>query len=579
MKLKEALEILQKAPRDSGDEIRIFLASGFTPLHLEHFIAAWLQTRFPESRVVLSHGLYGDLAGNLERMHSAAPHSGVVVLEWSDFDPRLGIRSLGGWGPGNLPDILENVRTQTGRISKAIERTSQTVSLSICLPTLPMPPVSHISGSQASVFELQLREHLGKLGARLADISSCKIINSQRLDRLSPPDERLDVKSELQSGFPYRLPHASAIAELLVGLIAPPTAKKGLVTDLDDTFWRGLLGEEGIQGISWDLDHHSHIHGLYQQLLCSLSEAGALIAVASKNDPDLVQLAMQREDLLTPSERLFPLEIGWWPKSESMGRILKAWNISADSVVFVDDSPMELAEVKAAHPDVECLLFPTDREQAAYGLLEQLRDLFGKETVSQEDSIRMDSVRQANLLREANGHTGGQSDDFLKQAEGEIAASFNKKPLDPRALELVNKTNQFNLNGKRLIEGAWRKHLNQPESFLMLVAYQDKYGPLGKIAVLSGCQQETGLFVDTWVMSCRAFSRRIEHKCLDLLFDKFGVEEILFDYRTTPRNGPLQEFFAQFGSDTGNEGLRLSKQSFYEHCPLLFHQVKEPVVV
>jgi FkbH-like protein len=579
VKLKEALEILQKSPSDAGEEINAFLACGFTPLHLGSFLAAGLQLRFPDSRVILSQGLYGDLVGNIERMQSADPVYGSVVLEWTDFDPRLGIRSLGGWAPETLPDILNNVKSQTDRIIAVLERSSKTVPLSVCLPTLPLPPVSYMAGGQASSFDLQLRALMAAFNARLAEIPSVKIVNPQRLDHRSSPNDRLDVKSELESGFPYKLPHASAIAELLVGLIAPPAAKKGLITDLDDTFWKGLLGEVGVEGISWDLDRHSHIHGLYQQLLSSFASAGVLIAVASKNDSDLVQQALGREDLLLPPDRIFPIEAGWGLKSESIGRILKAWNIGADSVVFVDDSAMEQAEVKAAYPDMECLQFPTGRDQAAYELMEQLRDLFGKDTISQEDTIRTDSIRQMNAVQSDVGNTEGQSDEFLAQAEGEITASFVKEPLDPRALDLINKTNQFNLNGKRLVEGIWRKQLDQAESFLMIVAYQDKFGPLGKIAVLSGNHKGNSLYVDTWVMSCRAFSRRVEHKCLDLLFNKFGVEEILFDYLPTLRNTPLQEFLAQFPNEASDQGYRITSKSFDEHCPPLFHNVKEPAIV
>src|SRR4029077_61081 len=105
---------------------------------------------------------------------------------------------------------------------------------------------------------------------------------------------------------------------------------------------------------------------LYQQMLVALSEAGVLIAVASKNDPEAVEEAFQRQDLILPRDRIYPMEIHWGPKSESVGRILRAWNVAADAVVFVDDSPMELAEVKATHPEIGALVFPAHDEQAAY---------------------------------------------------------------------------------------------------------------------------------------------------------------------------------------------------------------------
>src|SRR6185295_4898361 len=104
-----------------------------------------------------------------------------------------------------------------------------------------------------------------------------------------PLATRLDVKSYVATGFPYRVVHASVLADLLARLLQPPVPKKGIITDLDNTLWLGILGEDGPGGVSWDLDHKSHMHGLYQQLLHSLAEAGTLIAAASKADPSVVE--------------------------------------------------------------------------------------------------------------------------------------------------------------------------------------------------------------------------------------------------------------------------------------------------
>src|SRR5437899_13061782 len=125
------------------------------------------------------------------------------------------------------------------------------------------------------------------------------------------------------------------MAELLSRLVQNRTPKKGLITDLDDTLWKGLLGEVCPEEVSWDLDHRSHMHGLYQQLLQALSAAGVLIGVASKNDSSLVEKAFQREDLILSRDAIFPMEAHWGPKSESVARILKTWNVAADAVVFI----------------------------------------------------------------------------------------------------------------------------------------------------------------------------------------------------------------------------------------------------
>jgi FkbH-like protein len=574
MKLSEALKVLQKAPTAAARSFHVFLVCGCTPLHLHTFLRAHLHLLLPDQQVALDTGLYGDCLGSLERARNASPDAIAVFLEWADFDPRLGIRRLGGWSPHRLDDIIETLRARMESLRLAIERAASVAPLALCLPTLPLPPISHKPGWEAGFFELKLRESLGAFSCRVVQLPNVRVVNPQRLDTQSPLAERLDVKSELMSGFPYRTGHASVMAELLAQLLKPASPKKGLITDLDDTLWRGILGEVGVNGVTWDLDHYSHMHGLYQQLLDSLAEAGVLIGAVSKNDPVRAEEALKRQDLLLNRDRLFPVRANWGRKSESVGEILQTWNIGAESVVFVDDSPMELAEVKAAYPAIECLAFPVEDDQGCYALLEQLRDLFGKSRISEEDSIRLESIRSAATLAMDRTGQDGTPDDFLAQAEAEITLCFAKEPPDPRALELINKTNQFNLNGRRYTESAWHAFLRDSETFLMVAAYKDKYGPLGKIAVLGGRCQGPSVFLDTWVMSCRAFTRRVEHRCLEVLFDRFGADEVVLDFKPTERNQPLQEFLGQFRKVGPEHPARLSRDLFRKQCPQLFHKVK-----
>jgi len=576
MKLSEALKILQEPAQPEAEKFTVFLACGCTPIHLETFLTAHMRGLFPDHSIQIKTGIYGDLLGNLDRMANAAVYAGAVVIEWADLDMRLGLRGLGGWTPAVLPDILETVKVQADRMFHSIKSAAQSTPIAISLPTLPMPPVSHYESRQAGPFELDLRASLNRFALKAVSVSNIKIINSERLDALSPAAERLSVKSELSSGFPYKTPHASIIAELLAGLIRSRPPKKGLITDLDDTFWDGILGEVGIDRISWDLDHHSHMHALYQQMLHSLSESGVLIGVASKNDHDLVVRALEQRELLIPTERFFPIEVHWEPKSQSVGRILKAWNIGAGDVVFVDDSPMELDQVKFNYPEMECMLFPKEDDQAVYALLEKLRDLFGKETIFEEDVIRLETLRRPDAPGNDLSTQNGSMDMFLEQAGASLTIYSTKDPEDHRAFELVNKTNQFNLNGLRYNLSGWQKALQNENSFLIVVAYKDKYGPLGKIAVLLGQHNHGRLFVETWVMSCRAFARRIEHRCLEYLFNAFAVEEIEMAFRATERNGPMKDFLAAFSDgEKPQSSFGISKQTFMKNCPKLFHSVNE----
>lgn len=576
MKLVEALQLAQRKPSGTARPLRLFLACGFTPLHLQTFLTAHLRAADPALAITVENGLYGDTPGSIERIAQTPDlDAAAIALEWSDFDPRLGIRQLGGWSPAMLPDILDTVAAQIVRCEEMLHRAADHAPLAISFPTLPLPPLGHLPGWQTGTFELDLRQHAAAFAARLARMANVKIVNPQRLDLVSPLADRLDVASELRSGFPYRVAHAAALAELFARLIQPPSPKKGLITDLDDTLWSGIVGEVGHAGVSWSLNEHSHAHALYQQFLVSLADAGVLLAIASKNDPENVKATFEREDLVLRGDRVFPVEVSWGPKSEAVSRILAAWNIGAQSVVFVDDSPLELAEVKAQHPEIECLPFPAGKDQALYDLLVRLRDLFGKPRVSDEDAVRMQSLRDARQDG-APPVDAAQSDRFLSTVSAELTISFAKDTSDARPLELVNKTNQFNLNGRRHLEGAWQRRLKDPATFVLVANYQDKFGPLGKIAVLSGRAADGTITVDTWVMSCRAFARRVEYRCLELLFDRFSVDAVDLEYEPTAKNGPTREFLAAFGLATDAPGvLRLTRAAFAEHCPPLYHRVAD----
>jgi FkbH-like protein len=571
MTLIEALKILQAPVRPDAAPFDIFLACGFTPLHLKTLLEAHLRQLLPDRRIGVNTGLYGDLAGSIERIGAGATNA-AVIIEWEDLDPRLGRRRLAPWGPASSEDVMESVKSQLGHIQDALSRVEARVAL--CLPTLPIPPLAHTPTWHASSLELELRRLTAEFARSAATRSNIRVVSPQQLDSDSPVVARYDINSDIVSGFPYTPAHAAAVARSVALLMVEPVPKKGLITDLDNTLWSGIVGETGAANVSWDLDHGSHVHAMYQQLLGALATEGVLVGIASKNDPAIVEEALRRPDLLIASEQIWPVEIQWGPKSDSVSRILRSWNIAAESVVFMDDSPMELAEVQAVHPGLECILFSSDDYKAACDLFRRLRDLFGKPALRNEDALRLNSLRSAATAEEERKSAGYTPDAFLEAAGARIGLSFALPP-DPRALELINKTNQFNLNGRRYTESEWNAFIARPAAVVLVADYHDRYGPLGKIAVLAGQLEDKRLTVGAWVMSCRAFSRRIEHRCLEQLFSRFHLDEIVFDYTETPRNGPAQEFFTELLGHAPHPEFRLCRETFFARCPSLFSDVYE----
>jgi FkbH-like protein len=572
--LQEALGIIN-VHRQEAARRRISLVCGFEPLHLSTFLQARAMQRFPGERVEVSTGIYDDLAGNIARAKANNSGAVAIVVEWQDLDPRLGVRAAGGWSSAVQRDIEKTVAARFEQFAAAIQDVAAESPVVLAGPALPLPPLGHTVPQQSSRFELHLQQEAAAFLYQMSEIPGVRVAHP----RTTPLNERLDAKMALLAGFPYSLRFADDLASVIVDLLYPAGAKKGLIVDLDDTLWRGILGEAGVDGVSWHQEHHSQVHALLQQMLGQLAENGVLLAIASKNDAALVQQALQRPDLLLPADAFFPVVANWDRKSVAVGQILEAWNVLPDSVVFVDDNPMELSEVQSVYPAVTGLRFTPQDPAAVWTLLNTLRELFGKAEVHAEDKLRASSIRAGAAVRIAARDAGsgkvGSSTEFLASLAGRVSIDYRQASADKRSLELINKTNQFNLNGIRITEGEWLEALRADTTIVAAGSYQDKFGPLGKIAVLLGKRQGDDILVTSWVMSCRAFSRRIEHHLLESLFQKFGVAGLQFDFRPTERNQPLQDFLREAGAQFPEQGLvRISRADFQGRHELP-HEVTE----
>ena len=547
MKLVEALRIAN-APQE-GPPFNLLLACGFTPLHLETALKAHLRLRLPNRSIILRTGVYGNIAGTLGKDYGHLD-AVVVGIEWSDLDPRIGWRTMRQMAK----DAISDVKMRLGLIAQAVNARAAQTPTAVMLPVLPIPPVFHTHSRELNRLEASLREVIYGFAA-----STFAVV-------VQPENVRLqdghDLRSELLSGFPYTFAQAEALARSLVETILPTNTCKGLITDLDETLWSGVLGDDGPEGISWDLEQKTQFHALYQTLLNSFAERGTLVAVASKNSLDLVQEAFKRPDLAVKPAIFFPVEANWKSKVESVERILRAWNIGPDSVVLVDDNPLELAQIKQAYPSMECVEFRKDDS----AFLSKLNDRFSKRQILEEDRLRASSLREGQVLREASA--GGADLDALLAGAGARIIFDWAKTASERALELVNKTNQFNLNGRRYTESDWSVWLADPATRLVVVEYEDRFGKLGRIAVLGGRETAAQFKIELWVMSCRAFSRRIEHQCLKMLLDRW--ETVTLQYRATERNEPLQEFVTLISGDAG----QITQAEFMIRCPPLHHSTE-----
>jgi FkbH-like protein len=203
--------------------------------------------------------------------------------------------------------------------------------------------------------------------------------------------------------------------------------------------------------------------------------------------------------------------------------------------------------------------------------LRHLASLFWREQVNAEDSLRLASLRAAAKVEESRRDAGSER-AFLEDLAGRITIRAGRSWEEPRALELVNKTNQFNLNGRRFDEAEWRGLSTRPGAFVWTIAYEDRFGPLGVISVLAGVRSEREIHLDAWVLSCRAFSRGIEHHVLSMLSE--DVDRVVFDFAPTERNGVLRTFLEQVGSRDDGAARQLDYGVLRGHGMIGIHAIE-----
>ena len=264
MTLSEALGLVQEQTalqqHDNARKRRLFLVCGFEPLHLRTFLQGHFALRFPDEVADLRTGLYGDLEGSLATAASSESDAAVVVIEWTDLDSRLGLRSTGGWQLSVQQDILASCSARLAGLLEKLQALCSKIPVVLIAPTLPIPFLGHSAGWQIGQNELELEQQLVTFLTDAAKLARVSILNPRRLDKLSPPASRLNATSELKAGFPYSIDHASVLAGMAIQALFPPAPKKGLITDLDGTLWAGIVGEVGASGVGWSQADHSQIH-------------------------------------------------------------------------------------------------------------------------------------------------------------------------------------------------------------------------------------------------------------------------------------------------------------------------------
>lgn len=356
--------------------------------------------------------------------------------------------------------------------------------------------------------------------------------------------------SYLSSGCPIASAHLAAVASRLLAplLIPPAVPAKLLITDLDNVMWAGVIGEDGVDGIACGSEGRGHAHFVYQTFLAKLKSEGTLLAAVSRNDPEIALAPLRTGRTFLRESDFVAVLASYHAKSAQILALSERLNLGLDSFVFVDDNPVELAEVAASLPAVRRVPFPAATEQHVTMFAELSRH-FAREVVTSEDRDRTELYRRRVEGMAPSELRGADLTAFLRELEMQIEIRDRSRGDRERAVQLINKTNQFNLNGRRVTDDEVARILDSGGR-LYAVSASDRTGSHGEI--LACLVDSTGSVVSL-VMSCRVFQRRIEHAFIAWLA-RSTSQPLRFAFEGTPRNEPMAHFLADRAFKAGADG-------------------------
>ena len=351
---------------------------------------------------------------------------------------------------------------------------------------------------------------------------------------------------------------AEAVAEIkaaLAGLAGQ--SRKLLLLDLDDTLWGGILGDLGWEKLR--LGGHDPIGEAFvefQRALKALKERGVVLGIVSKNEESVaLQAIRSHPDMQLHGDDFAGWRINWNDKARNIADLVEELNLGLQSVVFIDDNPVERDRVRQALPEVLVPEWPGDKMLYTQSLA-QLR-CFDLPAISQEDRARTQSY-VADRARKDLAQSLESIDDWFRKLEIRISAEVLSQANLTRAAQLFNKTNQMNLSTRRLTAEQLWEWANRPGRRLWTVRVADKFGESGLVGIVSiDTAGADGELVD-FILSCRVFGRRVEEAMTHIAASHArasGRKVLSARYKQTEKNKPTLTFLQRSGFVDRGAGL------------------------
>lgn len=328
--------------------------------------------------------------------------------------------------------------------------------------------------------------------------------------------------------------------------------KKVLVVDLDNTLWGGVVGELGPLGISLGESPDGEAFRAFQGHLAGLSKRGVVLAACTKNNPaDAKEPFFKNPNMVLKLEDFAAFEASWSPKAEGIARIADQLGLAVDSFVFFDDNPAEREQVRQACPQVEVVEVP--EEPAAYVPALQHGLWFEAPAVTAADKMRARHYREESQRRELKTNYSSL-EEYLTSLQMRARAESVSEGNLHRVVQLLARTNQFNLTTRRHTLEDVRRLLATPGAIGLTLTMEDRFGDYGLVGVMLGVPLAEApariVRIDTFLLSCRVIGRTAEHfflNCLLAQAKQLGYEQVQGQYQPTDKNVLVARLYEDLG--------------------------------
>lgn len=323
--------------------------------------------------------------------------------------------------------------------------------------------------------------------------------------------------------------------------------KKGLVLDLDNTLWGGIIGDDGIDNIIiGPEDPVGQAYLDFQNYIKDLKDLGVLLNINSKNEEENAFLGLNHRECVLKKDDFISIKVNWKEKDENFIDIASELNFMPDSLVFIDDNP---AERNIVRENIMGVNAPEISSITDYIRILD-RSGFFEVTLFSKDDVKRNDMYRENIKRNKLGLKFKNYDEYLQSLEMKaFIKPFNERYMG-RITQLTNKTNQFNLTTYRYSQLEIEKLANDDKCITLYGKLEDKFGDNGVVSLIIGEVKSDICYVNLWLMSCRVFKRNMELAMMDKLVSeckKRGIKKIQGHYIPTSKNKFVRDFYEEIG--------------------------------